>query len=74
MKSFFISIFDMLEHFRTEPVPMDSGGGISDVKLTSFIIKDEEGNSNEVMYFMIKKILEIELVAMFFSIFPGHVI
>ena len=41
----------MLEHFRTEPVPMDSGGGISDVKLTSFIIKDEEGNSNEVMYF-----------------------
>jgi len=45
----FNSIFDMLEHFRTEPVPMDSGGGISDVKLTSFIIKDEEGNSNEVM-------------------------
>ena len=48
---FLVSIFDMLEHFRTEPVPMDSGGGISDVKLTSFIIKDEEGNSNEVMYF-----------------------
>merc|ERR1712008_355974 len=37
------------EYFWIEPVPMDSGGGGSDVRLTSFVVDHHDTTQNDVM-------------------------
>lgn len=51
--TWFSSVFDFLENYRSiEVLPLESGGG-SDIRLTSFVVNDDSSNSAEVRTYLI---------------------